>query len=301
MKIFYINLDARKDRKKFIEKQLDKLRFSYKRISAIRKNSREALAQPNDMKLLPNEISISLSHLKCWNEALKQNLKKVIILEDDALLSKNFKKVIKKIQDSDIDFDLIRIEVREKNNLLFGEPKWKTSKPIQYKLCRCYSRVTGLAGYIISSDFIKKIINSELLFSKPIDLALFEHDSIFFNQYKIFHLKPGLVIQLDQINNKNYIQIQKSNNPKKTNIQISENKKLFFKISKFKIINELLRPFYQFSNFISNLNDIFKILIFNRRLSKNLVYKAFTPIIKIRNRTSLQAESKITKEQNFFH
>ena len=301
MKIFYINLDARKDRKKFIEKQLDKLKFSYKRISAIQKNSPEAIVQQNDMKLQPNEISITLSHIKCWNEALKQNLKKVIILEDDALISKNFKKIIKKIDASDIDFDLIRIEVREKNNLLLGAPKWKTSKPIPYKFCRCYSRVTGLAGYIISADFIKKIIKSELLFSKPIDLALFEHDSIFFNQYKIFHLKPGLVIQLDQMYSKKYLQVQKSNNPKKTNIQLSDNKKLLFKISKFKIVNEFLRLFYQLFNFISNLKDIIEILILNRRLSKNLIYKAFISIVKIRNRISLKFESKVTKEQNFFY
>ncbi len=301
MKIFYINLDARKDRKKFIVKQLDKLKFSYKRIRAVKRNSPEAIAQQNDMKLQPNEISISLSHIKCWNEALKQNLKNVIILEDDALISKNFRRVIKEIESSEIDFDLIRIEVREKNNLLFGQPIWKINKPIPYKLSRCYCRVTGLAGYIISTDFIKKIINSELLFSKPIDLALFEHDSIFFNQYKIFHLKPGLVIQLDQINSKKYLQVQKSNNPKKTNIEISDNKKLFFKISKFKIINEFLRLLYQLFNFISNLKEIFKILILNKRLSKNLIYKTFITIIKIRNRASLQIENNLTKKKNFFN
>jgi len=193
MKIFYINLDDRNDRKKFIEKQLNHLELTGERISAIRKNDSTNVGHKNDIKLKPSEISISLSHIKCWNEILNQNLKQAIILEDDALLSKNFESIIKQIESSNIDFDLIRLEVRETDNLLLGLPIWQTNHPHQYKLCRCYSKVTGLAGYIISSNFIRKIINSELLFSKPIDLVLFGDDSIFFNHFKIFHIKPGLV------------------------------------------------------------------------------------------------------------
>ncbi len=301
MKIFYINLDERNDRKKFIEKQISRMEFKGERVSAIKKNDPKAITHKNDIQLKPSEISISLSHVKCWNEILNQNLKEAIILEDDALLSKNFETIIKRIEASKIEFDLIRLEVREKNNLLLGLPIWKTKQPKQYKLCRCYSRVTGLAGYIISSDFIKKIINSELLFSRPIDLVLFSDDSIFFNRYKILHIKPGLVIQLDQISNKKYSQIQKSDNDKQAIAQFKGKRQLYSNKNNYKMINELLRPLNQLFNFISILNQILKILILNKRLSKNLIYKAFISIIKIRNKTCLKAENKIVKEKNFFY
>ena len=298
MKIFYINLDERNDRKKFIEKQLNYLEFNGERIGAIRKNDPKAIAHKNDIKLRPSEMSISLSHVKCWNEILNQNLKQAIILEDDALLSKNFETIIKKIEASKIKFDLIRLEVREKNNLLLGLPIWKTNQPEQYKLCRCYSRVTGLAGYIISSEFIKKIINSELLFSRPIDLLLFGDDSIFFNRYKIFHIKPGLVIQLDQISSNKYSQIQKTDNDKKAAIQFKDNKQNYS--GNNKIINELLRPLNQLFNFFFIFQEIVKILILEKRLSLNLIYKATASIIKFKNKAWRLTQFKAKIESNSF-
>jgi len=300
MKIFYINLDGRNDRKKFINNQLDRLSFSSERVSAIKKNDSDAVAHKNDIKLKPSEISISLSHIKCWNEILNQNLKQAIVLEDDALLSKNLESIIKKIKSSKIDFDLIRLEVREKNDLLLGPPIWKTDRPYKYKLSRCYSKVTGLAGYIITSDFIKKIINSDLLFSKPIDLVLFGDDSVFFNRYKIFHIKPGLVIQLDQITSRKYSQIQKSDNDKKANDKSYDDNLYSYNKKNLKIINELFRPFNQFLNFVFILKELIVILIIQKRLSLNLIYKATISVIKFKNKTLRLVQSKAKIEENSF-
>jgi GR25 family glycosyltransferase involved in LPS biosynthesis len=298
MKVFYINLDERDDRKKFIKSQFDDLKIDGERISAVKKNDAIAISQKNDLKLKPSEISITLSHIKCWEEILNQNIEQAIILEDDALLSKNFDAIIKRIECSNINFDLIRLEVRETNNLLFALPIWKTNSPHQYKLCRCYTKVTGLAGYIISSNFIRKIINSELLFSKPIDLALFGDDSIFFNHYKIYHIKPGLVTQLDQINNMNYSKIQKSDNDKKA---VTNDEELYIHIkTNSKIINELLRPFNQLINFIFISKEIFRILILQKRLSLNLIYKSTISLIKFKNRILRLAQIKAKIEKNYF-
>ncbi len=300
MKVFFINLDGRDDRKKFIQSQFNDLKIDGERISAIKKNNVIAIAHKNDLKLKPSEMSISLSHIKCWEEILNQNLKQAIILEDDALLSKNFKSIIKQIESSNIDFDLIRLEVRETNNLLLGLPIWKTNRPNQYKLCRCYSKVTGLAGYIISSNFIKRIINSELLFSKPIDLVLFGDDSIFFNRHKIFHIKPGLIIQLDQINDKKYLEIQKSDNDKKANTKDVQEKSYLYNKKSFKIINELLRPLNQLLNFIYIFKEIVKIIILEKRLSLNLIYRAAISLIKVKNRALRLVQFKAKIEKNSF-
>jgi glycosyl transferase family 25 len=301
MKIFYINLDDRSDRKKFIEKQLNHLELTGERISAIRKNDSTNVGHKNDIKLKPSEISISLSHIKCWNEILNQNLKQAIILEDDALLSKNFESIIKQIESSNIDFDLIRLEVRETDNLLLGLPIWKTNHPHQYKLCRCYSKVPGLAGYIISSIFIRKVINSELLFSRPIDLVLFGDDSIFFNHFKIFHIKPGLAIQLDQINSQKYSQIQISDNDKKANTNNNDDKLHLYNKTNYKIINELLRPFNQLLSFIFIFRDIVRIFILQKRLSLNLIYKATISLVKLKNKILRLTQFRATVEKNSFY
>lgn len=66
---FYINLEHRKDRKEHVEKELKKIGIHAERFNAI--------------KTVNGAIGCSMSHLKILQEAVKNNLSHVVILEDD--------------------------------------------------------------------------------------------------------------------------------------------------------------------------------------------------------------------------
>ena len=68
--IFYINLEERRDRKQHVENELKKVGWdNYTRFNAIKnKNGR---------------VGCSMSHLKVIQDAKKNNLPYVVILEDD--------------------------------------------------------------------------------------------------------------------------------------------------------------------------------------------------------------------------
>lgn len=67
--VFYINLEHRTDRKEHVEKELDKLGIIGKRFNAI--------------KMKNGAIGCSMSHLKILEDAKKNKLDHVLIIEDD--------------------------------------------------------------------------------------------------------------------------------------------------------------------------------------------------------------------------
>jgi GR25 family glycosyltransferase involved in LPS biosynthesis len=73
IKIFYINLDKRKDRRKHMENILKG--YDYERVSAIEDED--------------GYIGCAKSHILCLKMAKQRNLDKVIILEDDFMFYKN--------------------------------------------------------------------------------------------------------------------------------------------------------------------------------------------------------------------
>ena len=96
--VFYINLEHRKDRKKQIESELNKMNLNYERYNAIKKEK--------------GYLGCSLSHLNILKEAKRRNLKNVLIFEDDFQFivdkSKFWEKMNKFFNDN-IDYDILLI------------------------------------------------------------------------------------------------------------------------------------------------------------------------------------------------
>lgn len=68
--VFYINLEHRIDRKEHVERELTELGWKFSRFNAVRMPSNPALG-------------CTLSHLKILENAKKDNLEHVVIVEDD--------------------------------------------------------------------------------------------------------------------------------------------------------------------------------------------------------------------------
>lgn len=103
-KILTINLPESLERRSAIDKQALALDLEIEYIDAVdgRKLSVEKQEQLCDLdkiyyyygaKLNPGEIGCALSHIKCYNEIIEQNLDGALILEDDAVLHPDFKKI----------------------------------------------------------------------------------------------------------------------------------------------------------------------------------------------------------------
>lgn len=115
-KIYYINLARSSDKKKFMESQLNRFKFSHSRIDAVdgqnldmdRLNEFAVPSRVQEWKhlLKPNAIACSMSHHRAYEKMLDENVDIALILEDDIELGNDFESVLEKclpkIKDNDI-------------------------------------------------------------------------------------------------------------------------------------------------------------------------------------------------------
>jgi len=133
-KIFYINLDTRKDRREKIEHELDSYNLEYERFNAI-KNKFGALG-------------CYQSHLTILKLAKERNYKNVLILEDDFTFvvdKDEFKNSISKLQN--VNFDICMISY----NML-------KSVDCEYPFLKKVIDAQTTSGYIVNNHFFDKLI-----------------------------------------------------------------------------------------------------------------------------------------------
>jgi glycosyl transferase family 25 len=131
--IFYINLEHRTDRKKHVELELTKIGLIGKRFNAI--------------KMDKGAIGCSMSHLKILQEAIKNNLDHILIVEDDItfLDPQLFKTQINKFLElHNNDWDVILFAG---NNM----PPYDNIDETCIKVSRCQTTT----GYLVNGHYIK--------------------------------------------------------------------------------------------------------------------------------------------------
>jgi len=137
-KIFYINLEKRKDRKEEIEKELNTFSLEYERF--------EAIETPGF-----GILGCGLSHLSVLKIAKNRGYKNILILEDDftfLVTKEEFEKQLIKFFDEKIDYNICMISY----NLL---------KKIdsEYDFLWKSLDVQTASGYIINSNYFDKLID----------------------------------------------------------------------------------------------------------------------------------------------
>jgi GR25 family glycosyltransferase involved in LPS biosynthesis len=160
IKVFYINLDNRTDRKDLVEGELNKIFDDYTRVSA-----ENGLSKINHAKLSPM-IGCALSHIKALNMALETNEENIVIIEDDFQLEMDpeyTKQVINNILEQDFNMTI----------LSYHMPMVKLSN-IRNNIADIKNGQTTCA-YLIKGNYIKTLINNledgigKLLVSKNLD------------------------------------------------------------------------------------------------------------------------------------
>ena len=162
---FYINLEHRKDRKEHVEQQLINIGIKAERFNAI--------------KLEKGAVGCSLSHLKCLENALKNDLDHVLICEDDITFLNPYLFI------SQLNFFLESIDCEKWDVLLLGGniiPPYQNINKSCVKVSKCQTTT----GYIVQKHYIPTLIANikegvNKLIKNPKQHVLFAIDKYWFN------------------------------------------------------------------------------------------------------------------------
>jgi glycosyl transferase, family 25 len=189
--IFYINLEHRTDRKEHVEKELLKIGVrSAQRFNAI--------------KMENGAIGCSMSHLRILQDAQKNNLDHILIVEDDITF---------------LDPELFKNQINKffkthKNNwdvvLLAGNnmPPYKNIDDTCIQVSRCQTTT----GYIVNGHYIKTLLQNVKiglthLINKPTEHAKYAIDKYWFILQPLY--KWYLIVPLTVVQREDYSDIEK--------------------------------------------------------------------------------------------
>lgn len=190
--ILWINLDARTDRRAFMEQQFADLGLSADRVPAV---------TPADLRarvaaLSASEQCVTESHRAAWRAIAQSERDYALILEDDAVLSPSLPGFIDDVAATMTQLDIVRIET--------GPRRVKLSPALMrtgaVALHRAYSDQWGTAGYIINAACAARLLDEPLVYERALDRCLFDPRGALFAKTEWRQCAPGLCIQGDQLN-----------------------------------------------------------------------------------------------------
>ena len=126
--------------------------------------------------ITPIEVSITMSHLNAWIKILESGSEYGMVMEDDVILRKSFKK--------NVDLTLRKLEENKKkfDVLFLWNGNWNNTKSFMKKILKINDKITikqemegftsGTVCYIITRNFIKKILKNILPIKYPVDMYL---------------------------------------------------------------------------------------------------------------------------------
>jgi glycosyl transferase family 25 len=178
---YYINLEHRIDRKEHIEKELNKMGIRATRFNAIQMKN--------------GAIGCSLSHLKILEEAKKNKLSHVLIVEDDIVFLDDalFKSQLNKFFNlHGNNWDVVLIAG---NNI----PPYEVIDDTCVKVSRCQTTT----GYLVNGHYIDVLASNvkrgiTFLLNNPSDKAKYAIDKFWFELQKVdrwFLITPLTVVQ----------------------------------------------------------------------------------------------------------
>ena len=188
-----------------MEKQFERLGLKATRVSATEPDEIDDATQERHcdtnapFMLSPPQLGCALSHTKVWQQAFLKSAERVVVFEDDVVLSEALPEFLDSLPTTPID--IIKIE----------SPPWPllvdTSQPRiaanGIGLREFRSTGWGSAGYIITRSAAERLQASSKLFDLPIDSTLFCPLELPASSLKLVQSDPALCIQLKALEARN--------------------------------------------------------------------------------------------------
>jgi glycosyl transferase family 25 len=181
--IFLINLDRSTERLKRAAQQIEATGSTFERISAVdgATLTSERIAEVFDAQtakrrfqydLTAGEIGCYLSHVKCWQRIIDDNLDYAIILEDDLLLDSKFSSVISAIPQLKSGWHYLKLSCP------FKPRSYKAAETVTplgeqgVSLVNYSKSPTGTVAQVVSREGAKRLLAKKPPFFRPIDIDL---------------------------------------------------------------------------------------------------------------------------------
>lgn len=190
-----INLDHATKRWGFQQKQLDKLGLPYQRwqataVSSLTDAEYEKWANDWQRKLRRTEVACFLSHYRVW-QYIATAEKPFLVLEDDAILSKDLPVVLNKLHTSSLaGYHHLTFETRGRKKLI-GKQIIDAGNTVS--LNHLFLDKTGAAAYLLTPEGAKILLNQVDKHGAGLADALLCHTK----SLKSMQSVPALAIQMD--------------------------------------------------------------------------------------------------------
>jgi glycosyl transferase family 25 len=196
----YINLDDALERRRNLECQFEKYNIRAERLDAIRWSlldentkslyySAELNHKQYHSSLVDGEKGCYASHITAWKKFLDSEYSYMVVLEDDVRLAPEFSMVIEAVVDLEISWDMVKLIGRENEKVSSSKRLCDGFELIDYSRLPSYT-----AGYVLSRNGAKKMLENRLPFGRPIDVDLrFWWE----NNMSIYGVRPA-VLNFDQ-------------------------------------------------------------------------------------------------------
>ncbi len=255
---FYINLDARPDRRSAMETELARVGLAATRIRAV--TTRDLAEGRYDdrierysvaLRISAEELACAISHRAAIRDAFSNPATEVaLILEDDVVLSDQLPAFLENLQLSGTTWDALRVETHNFRTRV-GEKLDAGDLPASVYQVQGYD--CGAAAYLVSRRGAAKIL------AKPVSLSI-PHDDRIFNPLlraypSLVRLQavPALAIQRHRLADGQVVNAPDSDIQTGRQTNSIRDSELRRPLPKGKLARELLRPVTRFEAFVLRL------------------------------------------------
>ncbi len=172
---YVINLDYAKDRRKYMQEQLEKADISFEFVDGvIGKNlklphpdyDKRKYRLAHGKRTSMGELGCYFSHIKVLKLFLKTDKDHALIMEDDIEFADNFKQILEEALAYDNHFDFLKL-----CDIHRGKKLPVLTLPSKYQLSVNFVRQTGAGGYLVNRKAAEMMIEKLLPMWLPYDHA----------------------------------------------------------------------------------------------------------------------------------
>jgi glycosyl transferase, family 25 len=159
--IWILNLERSRDRRKYMEMQLNELDWQFEIIPAVdskylgsedlKHYSTQEAMKTIQRDLKPGEIGCALSHARMWERIVAENIEEVLILEDDVTVKGELLEVLERRSAFPGDWEFINFRT-DVQKIPFGPPVYT-----EYRICHFRSYANRTCAYFINARGAKKL------------------------------------------------------------------------------------------------------------------------------------------------
>lgn len=201
--VYFLNLDRHSTRFKNMSRQLNQTNLTWQRFVAVDalEASEEELNEYVDAegpipRMGKGARACTVGHFKIWKQFLETEASVAFILEDDALISKNFSDFISEALKYTDKVDILNFN-RQNSKGMNKKLVVSTVNPIKNEIFEAKKLLAphyGTAGYMITREAASTLINDVKRTNMPIDCLLFSPNvSKVSRDFRVYQTFPAMV------------------------------------------------------------------------------------------------------------